>query len=176
MCDYLKWFFEGRAVEWISSIGTLISLYIAFIVFKLERRHKDDDLPKTHIWFNGPLIVSPKEISSLSVVNIGKTSMPIRRLRIIGSNKNVVKFKFIEKSKHINFTAQYNEIMDGLKTFSEVETDIMLHPNVIYEILFGIYADQFIIEAMYYDNTFEFIEIDTSILGGKYILSNNRRK
>lgn len=52
-----------------------------------------------------------------------------------------------------------------------MDTDIILLPNIIYQAFFEIQSGQFKIEAMYYDNKFEFVEIETSVLGGKYILT-----
>jgi len=53
----------------------------------------------------------------------------------------------------------------------QLDTDIILRPNTIYKAFFEIQSGQFKIETMYYDNLFEFVEVDTSVLGGKYVLT-----
>lgn len=169
---------------WSTTIASAVSAIAAWRMWKvsestlsLQASVEQSKEPKVHVWFNGQMSVTPKVISSLSIVNIGQTALPLRTLRLIGQNGQAMKFLFSDELHGAHPKKVNKEMVEQrLGGMPQVDTDIILHPNTIYQVFFEIESGQFKIEVMYYDNSFEFIEIDTSNLGGKYILTGQGRK
>lgn len=168
---------------WITAIAAITSTVVAYFMWRVSQKLYDlqasvekSKEAKVNVWFNGSEILAPKVITSMSFVNMGEQPMRIRTLRLIALNGQAMKFKLIEKSEPAHYVEKYQSIVDSLPSYSQQATDIIFMPNTIYQAFIGIESGQFKIEAMYYDNTFEFIEIDTSNLGGKYILTGQGRK
>lgn len=169
---------------WVTATATVVSTGVGYFVWRVSKNLYDlqasaekSKEPKVHIWFNGQISLTPKVISSLSIVNIGQTALPIRTLRLLGQNGQAMKFLFSDELHGAHPKKVNKEMVDQrLGGMPQVDTDIILHPNTIYQVFFEIESGQFKIEVMYYDNSFEFIEIDTSNLGGKYILTGQGRK
>jgi hypothetical protein len=125
-----------------------------------------------NVWYNGPTSLTPKVVSSLSFVNTGQTALPIRTLRILGQDRQAVKFFFSDELNGSHPKKIDREMASArIAGMPQKDTDIILLPNIIYQAFFEIQSSQFRVEAMYYDNKFEFVEIDISILGSKYILT-----
>lgn len=169
---------------WVTAIATVVSTVVAYLMWRvseklygLQASVEKTKEPKVHIWFNGQIMLTPKVVSSLSIVNIGQTALPIRNLRLIGPDSQAMKFLF-SSDLHGAHPKKINKEMveQNFAGMPQVDTDIILHPNAIYQVFFPIESGQFKIEVMYYDNRFEFVEIDTSNLGGKYILTGKGRK
>lgn len=168
---------------WVTAIATVVSSGVAYFMWRvsqklynLQKSVEAAKEPKVHIWFNGQMMLTPKVISSLSIVNVGQTALPIRTLRIIGQDGQAMKFLFSDELHGAHPKKVNREMVEqNLGGMPQVDTDIILHPNTIYQVFFQIQSGQFKVEVMYYDNSFEFIEIDTSNLGGKYILTGQGR-
>lgn len=170
--------------SWVTAIATAVSTGVAYFMWRVSHKLYDLQIsvekakePKVHIWYNGQLMITPKVISSLSIANIGQTALPIRTLRLIGLDGQAMKF-LLSNELHGAHPKKINKelVEQSLAGMPQVDTDIILHPNTIYQIFFQIESGQFKIEVMYYDNSFEFIDIDTTNLGGKYILTGQGRK
>jgi hypothetical protein len=120
--------------------------------------------------------LTPKVSSSLSFVNIGQTALPIRSLRILGQDGQALRFLFSDELHGSHPKKIDKEVaVARLSGMPQLDTDIILLPNTIYKAFFEIQSGQFKIETMYYDNSFEFLEIDTSVIGGEYILTGKGR-
>lgn len=165
----------------VSAIATIISALAAWRMWKVSKSTLDLQAsvenakkPLIHIWFNGEEIQAPVKVFSLSLVNLGQTSMPIRKIRVLNSS-GVTQFQFLEKNSKQKYVEKYQAIMKNLSSYQNEVVDLILLPSIIYQLMVRVQG-QFKIEAMYYDNSFEFIEIDTSYLGGKYILTGQGRK
>jgi hypothetical protein len=167
----------------IAALASVVSAFAAWRMWKVsesthslqasvERARK----PLVNLWWNGLILQAPKQIGSMSVVNTGATALLIRTLRILGPNGQAISFLFSQREERKHPTEEILGNIDDLQNYAQVATDLVIQPNEIYRVLFPAYSSQFKIEAMYYDNTFEFIEIDTSNLGGKYILTGQGRK
>lgn len=169
---------------WFTAIASVVSTGVAYFMWRVSQKlyslQASVDAakgPKVHIWFNGQMMLTPKVISSLSIVNIGQTALPLRTLRLIGQDGQPMKFLFSDELHGAHPKKVNKEMVEqNLGGRPQSDTDIILHPNTIYQVFFQIQSGQFKIEVMYYDNSFEFIEIDTSNLGGKYILTGQGRK
>lgn len=165
MCESIKWFLEGKLTEWLSGIGAIASTYIALKVYWLDKKSKEENEPKVHVWCN--------RNNLFSLVNLGKESLPIRELQILegyrtSKGQNIIPFTFNRLDK------------DGSGQLSDEyfykATNCIIEANHPYTILLEREVNQLTIQAMYYDNTFEWLNIDTSILGGGYILTGKGRK
>lgn len=168
----------------VTAIASAVSAWAAYAMWRVSRSTLNLQAsvekakePKVHIWFNGQIMLTPKVVSSLSIVNIGQTALPIRTLRLVGPDGQAMRFLF-SNELHGAHPKKINKEMveQNLAGMPQVDADIILHPNTIYQVFFQIQSGQFKVEVMYYDNSFEFIEIDTSNLGGKYILTGQGRK
>lgn len=155
----------------VSAFAAIAMWQVSKKLYNLQLSVEKSREPHVNIWFNGEEIQAPKVISSLSLVNLGSSAMRIRTLRLLGANGQAMNFKFAEKSQTTHYVEKYQEIMKDISSYSQRETDIILLPNITYQAFVGIQSGQFKVEAMYYDNSFEFLDIDTSNLGGKYVLT-----
>lgn len=152
----------------ISSFGSALSACAMWKVSKnlynLQLSAENSKEPKIHFWCNSN--------KHLTLLNVGKEPLAIRTLRVLTglrspTQQNVLfEFEQMKKDDQGYITGNNNEF----------PKDIILNPNRLYQIVIQDEMSQLTIEAMYYDNTFEFLEIDTSILGGKYILTGKGRK
>lgn len=173
MCDFIEWFLKGRLTEWLSAIGALISGYIAYKVFLLDEKVSEGAKPRVSIWFDNSYQTFDGILGELTFINLGKESLPIRTLTFLyGNPENRIHSALSDSllnSTQINNSAN----------FSNSKNDLIFKNNQIikYTLLSeSDWPNQFSIRAMYYDNTFEFIQIDTSNLGGKYILTGKGKK
>jgi hypothetical protein len=156
---------------WVTAIASAISAWAACAMWKVSRNLYDlqssvesSREPKIHFWCNNN--------KHLTLLNVGKEPLAIRTLRVLTGLRSPIQqsiqFKFEEMKKDdLGYITNNN---------SELPQDIILNPNQLHQIVLQDEMNQFTIEVMYYDNTFEFLEIDTSILGGKYILTGKGRK
>lgn len=158
---------------WITAIATVVSTGVGYFVwlvsqnlYDLQKSVEEAKNPKVHFWCNGT--------NSINVINIGKESMPIRRLRFLDGYRSTT-----QKHIHFNFRSLNTESSDSEKNIPSAKhselTNVIFSPNDIHEAWFDYGYGQLTVEVMYYDNSFEFIEIDTSNLGGKYILTGQGR-
>ncbi|MFZ4715525.1 MAG: hypothetical protein ACOYL6_17510 [Bacteriovoracaceae bacterium] len=168
MCDSIKWFIEGRMIELISAIGALISGYMGYKVYDLDKRVSNENLPRVSIWFDNSCQDFDGILGELTFINLGKEALPIRTLALLHGNPEK-RISSCFKEKRLNessFKNSYN--------FLDSQNDYIFVNNKIEKLVLyspGVSPSQFIIRAMYFDNTFEIINIDTSNLGGKYFLT-----
>lgn len=159
---------------WVTAIATVVSAGVAFFMWRvsqslydLQKSVEEAKNAKVHFWCNGT--------TSINVINIGKEPLPIRRLRFLEGYR-------APTQKHIqfNFRSLNSESNDSEKNIASARhselTNLIFNTNDIHEAWFDFGYGQLTVEVMYYDNSFEFIEIDTSSLGGKYILTGQGRK
>lgn len=169
---------------WITTIASAVSAVASWQMWqvskntlKLQESIESVNSPKVYIWFNGQIAPPPKIIYSLSFVNIGKTALPIRTLRILAQNGQATRCLFSDQTQDLSGKAILAKMQLHFNSGNQSkDTDIILSPNLVYQAFFEIESSQFKIEVMFYDNSFEFIEIDTSNLGGKYILTGKGKK
>lgn len=153
--------------SWVTAISTVVSTGVGYFVWRisqklydLQKSVEESKNPKVHFWCNGT--------NSINIINIGKESLPIRRLRFLEGYRSA-------SQKHIqfNFKSLKIESSDSEKNITSASElpNLIINLNDIYEAWFDLGYGQLTVEIMYYDNSFEFIEIDTSKLGGEYILT-----
>lgn len=163
----------------VSAIATAISAVAAWRMWKvsqstlsLQSSLETATKPLVHIWYNCHSIADGKTIGMFTLVNIGGSPLPIRTLRVLfgterqGQGTELTAHTIIEDKK----------VRIGLRHSAQEITDIILQPNQLCFVEIVLQGSQCRFEVMYYDNSFEFIEIDTSNLGGKYILTGQGRK
>lgn len=159
---------------WVTAIATVVSAGIAYFMwlvsqslFNLQKSVESAKNPKVHFWCNGT--------NSINVINIGKQSLPIRRLRFLEGYRSPTQKHIQFNFRSLNSVSSDSEKNIASARLSEL-TNLIFNPNDIHEAWFDFGYGQLTVEVMYYDNSFEFIEIDTSNLGGKYILTGQGRK
>ncbi len=169
---------------WVTAIASVVSALTAYALWKvskatlsLQASIEAAKAPKVQIWYNGLQPLAPKVVSSLSFINSGKEALPVRRLRILGSDGQAIRF-LLSDELHGSHPKKIDRTMtlERMSGVPQLDTDLILLPNRIYQAFFEFESGQFQVEAMYYDNSFEFIKIDSSILGGNYVLSGQGKK
>ena len=160
----------------ISAIATVVSAYVAFRFFHLQKAIENSKNPFVHIWYNGTENLTPKVLGGITIVNVGKESLPVRRFRILGNSRQPLDFKLLDPTLLKVKIYSPEDLDKYLPSFKNEARDFILSPNEIFQASIAIDSSQLTLEVMYYDNRFEFIEIDTSNLGGKYILTGQGRK
>lgn len=164
---------------WVTAIASVISAVTAWRMWKvsqntlsLQASVENAKMPLVHIWYNRHNISNGKAIGTFTLVNIGGSPLPIRTLRVLfGPEKQG---QATEISGHTIIEDKKSRI--GLRHSNQEITDLILQPNQLSFIEIVLQGSQCRFEVMYYDNSFEFIDIDTSNLGGKYILTSQGRK
>ncbi len=164
---------------WVTAIATVVSTGVAYFVWRVSQKLYDLQTsvekakrPLVHIWYNRHSIADGKTIGTFTLVNIGGSPLPIRTLRVLfGPEKQG---QATELSAHRIVEDKKARI--GLRHSNQEITDLILQPNQLSFVEIVLQGNQCRFEVMYYDNSFEFIEIDTSNLGGKYILTGQGRK
>ncbi len=164
---------------WITAIASAISAWAAYAIWRVSRNTlnlqasvEDAKKPLVHIWYNGIPRSDLGHIQTFTMVNIGGSAMPIRTLRVLyGPEKT-------SQSTHISaYTIEGKEKhLIGRQQIKNQMTDLILVPNQICFVEAECNSGQLRFEVMYYDNSFEFLEIDTSYLGGKYVLTGKGQK
>lgn len=173
MCEFFKWFFEGRLTEWVSAIGALISGYIAYKVFLLDKKVSEGAKPRVSIWFDNSHQTFDGILGELTFINLGKEGLPVRALTFLYGNPESRIHSALSESL-LNSTQ-----INNTSNYSDSQNDLIFENNQIIKYTLLSERDwptQFSVRAMYYDNTFEFIQIDTANLGGKYILIGKGKK
>lgn len=165
----------------VSAIATVVSALAAWRMWNvskdtlsLQASVEEAKKPLVHIWYNRHNIADGKTIGAFTLVNIGGSPLPIRTLRILfgpekqGQATEIAAYTVVEEKK----------VPIGIRIWSSRQeiTDLILPPNQLSFVEVVLQGNQCRFEVMYYDNSFEFIEIDTSNLGGKYILTGQGRK
>lgn len=177
MSDSSTWVMVAATV--VSAIAATFSSLAAWRMWKVSKNTlnlqaslENAKKPLVHIWYNRHTIADGKTIGTFTLVNIGGSPLPIRTLRVLfgpekqGQAKDLTAHTIIEDKK----------VRIGLRHSNQEITDLILQPNQLGFVEIVLQGNQCRFEVMYYDNSFEFIEIDTSILGGKYILTGQGRK
>lgn len=165
---------------WIIVIATCVSSWAAWAMWKvskhtLELQHtiEESKTPLVQIWFDNSYQSFEGIVGQLTFINLGKEALPIRTLSFLyGNPENRIQSAFSENL--INSTFVTNKM-----NYSDSQDDLILKNNKIIKLTLlsnNAWPNKFKIRAMYYDNTFEFVEIDTSNLGGKYILTGQGKK
>ena len=163
----------------VVAIASAMSAFAAWRMWKvsqstlnLQASVEKSKMPLVHIWYNRHSIADGKTIGTFTLVNIGGSSLPIRTMRVLfGPEKQG---QATELSAHTIIDDKKARI--GLRHSNQEITDLILQPNELSFVEIVLQGNQCRFEVMYYDNSFEFIEIDTSNLGGKYILTGQGRK
>lgn len=168
---------------WVTAIASGISAFAAWRMWKVsESTHslqatvESAKKPLVHVWYNGPQSLTPKVYGGMTLINIGKESLPVRRLRILGNDRQPLRFKLLDPTLLKVKRYSPEDLEKYQPKFNQETTDFVLAPTEIFQTSIEIESSQLTLEFMYYDNSFEFIEIDTSNLGGKYILTGQGRK
>jgi hypothetical protein len=164
---------------WVTAIASVISAVAAWRMWKvsqntlrLQASVENARKPLVHIWYNSHSIADGKTIGTFTLVNIGGSPLPVRTLRVLfGPEKQG---HATELSAHTIIEEKKARI--GLRHSNQAITDLILQPNQLSFVEIVLQGSQCRFEVMYYDNSFEFIEIETSNLGGKYILTGQGRK
>lgn len=173
MCNFIMWFFEGRLTEWVSAFGAIVSGYIAYKIYLLDKKFSEEGKPLVSIWFDNTYQTFDGILGELTLINLGKESLPIRTLVFLYGNPES-RIHSATSESLLNSTQ-----MNNFANYSESQNDLMLEGNKITKFILLSKSDwptQFTVRAMYYDNTFEFIQVDTSNLGGEYILKGKGKK
>lgn len=173
MCETIKLFFEGRLTEWLSAVGGLVSAIIAFKLFALEKKLKEQESPKVSIWYDSTLQTLDDLHGELTLINLGKDSLPIKGLDLLyGNPESRIKSWLLDKDQVINLPSVSDD------SFLDRQSDLILKSHEVFRLILKSkdWPSQFKIRAMYYDGSFEFLDIDTSVLGGKYILTGKGKK
>lgn len=171
MCDFFKWFFEGRLTEWISAVGALISGYIAYKVYILDKKVSEASKPRVSIWHSVDFQDFDGILGVLTFINLGKESLPTREIAFVyDSPEKRIDSILVE---NISSTPSLGVI------YESSQSDLIFETNKPVKVLLRSQKDwptQFKIRVMYYDGSFEFIDIDTSNLGGKYVLTGKGKR
>lgn len=162
-----------------SAFAAIISAFAAFATWRVSKRLyglqnsiEEAKRPLVHIWYDGTKELTPKVTATLTFVNLGSTPLLLRTLRLIAANGQASQIALLPiESKSDKRDRSYTST--SLKYTQEL-TDLIFNPSVAQHISLQIESSQFKVEAMYYDNSFEFVPIDNSRLGGNYILSGKR--
>lgn len=168
---------------WVMAIASVVSAWAAWQMWKVSRNSlnlqasvENTKKPLVHVWYNGTQNLTPKVFGGMTFINIGKESLPVRRLRILGNGRQPLGFKLLDPTL-LKVKRYSPEDLDKYQPkFEQEAIDFVLSPTDIFQTSVEIDSSQLVLEVMYYDNSFEFIDIDTSNLGGKYILTGQGRK
>lgn len=167
----------------IAALASAVSAFAAWRMWKVsESTHflqasvESTKKPLVHVWYNGTQSLTPKVFGGMTLINIGKESLPVRRFRILGNGRQPLAFKLLDPTLLKVKRYSPEDLEKYQPKFEQEATDFVLAPTEIFQTSVEIDSSQLTLEFMYYDNTFEFIEIDTSNLGGKYILTGQGRK
>ena len=140
-----------------SSVAAIFMWIISKKLYNLQKSIEDSKKTLVHIWSNSN--------KNLTLINLGKQSLPIRTLRLLEGKRS-------SYNRNIDFTLiKAREENDQEPKLFLSNRDILLIHEKIYNLNLKQEQLQMTFEVMYYDNSFEFVEIDTSNLGGKYILT-----
>jgi len=140
-----------------SSVAAIFMWIISKKLYNLQKSIEDSKKTLVHIWCNSN--------KNLTLINLGKQSLPIRTLRLLEGKRS-------SYNRNIDFTLiKAREENDQEPKLFLSNRDILLIHEKIYNLNLKQEQLQMTFEVMYYDNSFEFVEIDTSNLGGKYILT-----
>lgn len=167
----------------VAALASAVSAFAAWRMWKVsENTHslqasvENTKKPLVHVWYNGTQSLTPKVFGGMTLINIGKESLPVRKFRILGNSRQPLGFKLFDPTL-LKVKRYSPEDLDTYQPkFEQEATDFVLAPTEIFQTSVEIDSSQLTLEFMYYDNTFEFLEIDTSNLGGKYILTGQGRK
>jgi hypothetical protein len=164
---------------WVTAIASVFSAGAAYAMWRVSRNTlnlqasvEDAKKPSVQLWLNPN---KDETTGHLTIVNIGGTTMPIRSLRILGNNGQAVSFSVDVRKEGVRVIDQRTAMIEALASTTHQKFDLLLEPNIVYRTKFAIDTTQPKIEIMYYDNSFEFIQLDTSKLG-PYTITGQGRK
>jgi hypothetical protein len=179
MSDLSAWIM--LAATGVSAAATVVSALAAWRMWmvsqstlNLQASVEEARKPLVHIWYNQHGIADGKTIGSFTLASIGGSPLPIRRMRVLFGPEKEGQATEIAACT-INHDNKIPIVLNLTNSRQEI-TDIILQPNQLSFVEIVLQGSQLRFEVMYYDNSFEFIEIDTSNLGGKYILTGQGRK
>jgi hypothetical protein len=163
--DWANWIIAAATV--FTAVAAIMSYLVADRMRKLQEAAEVAKSPLAHIWYNQHFLDSGAMRGDFTVINTGGSPLAIRTLHIkTGSGSSL---KSLEISGQMISKGQALEI-DNSRAKQEL-VDIVIAPHEILKLRMKLEARQVEIVAMYYDNSFEFVPIDTMILGGKYRLT-----
>ncbi|WP_413288384.1 hypothetical protein [Bdellovibrio sp. HCB337] len=164
---------------WVTALASAVLAWAAYSMWRVSRNTlklqssvEKAKKPFCNIWYNGTPQSDLGHIQNFTVGNIGMSALTIRTLRILfGSEK-------IGRSTHIAaYTVDGKEKkLIGRQSKKKLVADLIITSKQLCFIEAECSSGRLHFEVMYYDNSFEFIEIDTSNLGGKYILMDRGGK
>tara|TARA_R110002049_G_scaffold209537_1_gene380430 strand:- start:816 stop:1307 length:492 start_codon:yes stop_codon:yes gene_type:complete len=157
--------------SWLTIIASGVSAVAAWAMWRvsknlyaLQKSIEESKKPIVHFWCDNNNL--------LTLANIGKEPLPIRTIRVLKGLRSTTQ----DISYFTLSNLKKGQVAILSENYSQVSVNCIIEPNQLYQIMIKEELLQLTIEVMYYDNSFEFLEIDTSILGGKYILTGKGKK
>ena len=138
----------------------------------IEQKAAEGASPLIHIWYNRHQLSGNSMIGVFTLLNTGGSPLAIRTLRILSGSVN--QGQALEIAAHA--VKDEKSVAVGRTSSKQELVDLVIVPNELTKVEMRLEASQVRFEVMYYDNSFEFVEIDTSILGGKYRLTGRGKK
>lgn len=157
-----------------SGVAAVATGYVSWRIFQLQKTVEDAKKPLVHIWYNGTKKLLPKLSAELSFANLGSTALLVRKIRLLGNDGQAMPIALI-RAEQLPQHRDRSYTQTSPKHEQEI-VNVVFGPSEIAGLSFEIEAGQMKVEVMYYDNSFEFVEIDTSNLGGKYTLTGKGKK
>ncbi len=181
--------------SWITAAATVATAFIYFRLNKLQRGQlsilseqktvqkqqldlvasvENQKLPFCHIWYNGTGAIS-KDLNqsvkaTFSLINTGGSPFVARTVRLLEGKRSAAGNKSLNIEAAL-IQANWLDSVIPNKTQPQVLTDLIVPPCELVRIEFVPAATQYCFEFMYHDGSFEFIDIDTMNLGGKYTVT-----
>jgi hypothetical protein len=157
-----------------SGLAAAATGFVSWRIYQLQKTVEDAKSPQVHIWYSGTKKLLPRLSAEFSFANLGQTPLLIRRLRILGNNAQAIPIAIAELHREpLERDRSYSQT--SLK-FNQEVIDVILEPGKVQILSFEIETSQMKVEVMYYDNSFEFVDVDTANLGGKYVLTGKGKK
>lgn len=167
--------------EWLSIIASataglaaLATGYVSWRIYQLQKTVEDGKMPLVHIWHNGTKKLLPKLSAEMSFANLGATPLLARRLRLLGNDGQAMPIALIYPERPPQLRDR-SYTQSSPKCESEA-VDVVFEHGKVQGVSYESEVSQLRVEVMYYDNSFEFIDVDTSNLGGKYTLTGKGKK
>lgn len=141
------------ALELFSALGTVGAAWVGWRLYQLQKSLEDAKKPKVTVWFNP----TANGLGLFSFVNLGQASLLVHKLDVIaGANIHAIEVVDMQSGVPVSHNSE-----------SPFVRDIVFLPNQPFILM--AYSgpnkpSQFQVRLMYYDNRFEFLDIDT----GKY--------
>ncbi|HLD98845.1 MAG TPA: hypothetical protein VJB59_01220 [Bdellovibrionota bacterium] len=163
---------------WVAAVASAISAWAAWQMWrvsrsmlKLQSSIENSKKASVQIWINPS---KDDKVGYFTIVNVGGTTLPVRSLRVIGNGGQAVSFSIELRDDGVRIVDARTAMMEALASRTQQKFDLLLEPNVVYRAKFSLDTTQPKIEVMYYDNSFEFLPLDTSRLGPYTLIGQGR--